>query len=227
MVALTLFRHPKPRVDRLVCLGRLDVDVDPRKAKRLAHRIRARARRAGAARVVVTSPLGRARDVGRWLGRWGWRHVVDSRLSEVDFGDWQGSLWSSIDAARMAPWMQDFAHHQPGGGESVLELVERCREFLFDERVVVSATLVTHAGWLSAVQWIADSDDQVPNAFDWPHSLPYGAAFVWPAKRGFDRLGTAKASSVGASGGREGTRISGPGEIKSGRAKPGASQTKV
>ncbi|WP_439112103.1 histidine phosphatase family protein, partial [Klebsiella variicola] len=71
-----------------------DLPVDRRKAKRLAHRIRAHARRHGLARVVVTSPRARAADVGRWLRRWGFRWQMDSGLAEMDFGAWDGRHWS-------------------------------------------------------------------------------------------------------------------------------------
>jgi alpha-ribazole phosphatase len=180
MVELTLWRHPKPRLDSATCVGQMDIDVDPRKAKRLAHRVRAHARRTHAVCVVVTSPLRRAHAVGRWLRRWGWTHAVDARLVELDFGSWQGSRWSSIDADRMAPWMQDFAQYKPGGGESVIELLERCNAFLSDERVAAGASVVTHSGWLSAAQWIADHHDARPKeAFTWPRNLSYGSALVW------------------------------------------------
>lgn len=181
MVALTLWRHPKPRVAVSICLGRTDVAVDPRKAKRLAHRVRAHARRTRSPKVVVTSPLRRARAVGMWLRRWGWKHIVDARVSELDFGAWDGSPWSSIDSERMAPWMGNFARHKPGGGESVVELLRRCEAFLRDERIVAGASVVTHAGWLSAVRWIAGHQGALPQvAADWPRSLPYGARLVWP-----------------------------------------------
>ena len=100
--ALLAWRHPPARGAQGRCIGRTDLPVDPRRAKRLAHRIRDRARRAGLPRQVVTSPLQRSAAVGRWLARWGWRHRVDPALSEVDFGAWDAKPWAelSIEAAR-------------------------------------------------------------------------------------------------------------------------------
>ncbi|RZL33467.1 MAG: fructose-2,6-bisphosphatase, partial [Rubrivivax sp.] len=95
MPAFTIWRHPKPRGAEGRCIGgRTDLAVDPRKAKRLAHRIRANARRHALPREVVTSPLARAADVGRWLKRWGFRWRVDAALAEMDFGAWDGRGWS-------------------------------------------------------------------------------------------------------------------------------------
>ena len=77
---LLAWRHPKARGAAGRCIGQTDLAVDPRKAKRLAHRIRTLARRERLPRVVTVSALRRARDVGRWLARWGWRVQVDARV---------------------------------------------------------------------------------------------------------------------------------------------------
>ena len=96
MGGLNVWRHPKPEGVAGRCIGHTDVPVDRRKSKRLAHRIRAWARRHGAAHEVITSPLRRGADVGRWLARWGWRHRIDVRLIEVNFGRWDGQAWEAI-----------------------------------------------------------------------------------------------------------------------------------
>ena len=83
-VTLWVWRHPKPDGVAGRCVGRTDVPVDPRRSKRLARRIQATARREHLPRVVFTSPLQRAADVGRWLRRWGWAHRVDAALLETD-----------------------------------------------------------------------------------------------------------------------------------------------
>ena len=93
----TIWRHPRPRGAAGRCIGsRIDLPVDPRKAKRLAHRIRAHARRQQLPREVVTSPLRRAADVGRWLKRWGFAWRTDPALREMDFGAWDGKSWRDI-----------------------------------------------------------------------------------------------------------------------------------
>lgn len=129
-MSLAIWRHPRPMKVAGRCIGRTEVAVDRRKAKRLAHRVRTWARREGCARVVVTSSLARSCCVGRWLRRWGWTHRIDPRLNELDFGAWDGRLWSEIDAAALGAWCNDFAAHAPGGGEPVAELLARCADFL-------------------------------------------------------------------------------------------------
>ncbi len=158
-----VWRHPSPASVAGRCIGRTDVGVDRRKAKRLAHRVRQWARHHRAARVVITSPLQRAAVVGRWLARWGWKHRIDARLSELDFGAWDGRLWVDIGAAPVQAWCADFARHAPGGGESVAQLLQRCDAFLREPTCCV----VAHAGWISAALWLNEHDGE-PGAAQWP-----------------------------------------------------------
>ena len=58
---------------------------------------------------MVTSPLRRGADTGRWLARWGWRHTVDARLSELDFGAWDGRRWVDVPQSAIDAWCGDFA----------------------------------------------------------------------------------------------------------------------
>ncbi len=183
---LTVWRHPLPKGVSGRCIGLCDVPVDRRKAKRLAHQVRRHARRAGlcAGRqgpVVWTSPLRRGRAVGRVLRRWGWSHRVDTRLSELDFGDWDGLAWSSIDVGEIDAWCSDFPHARPGGGEPVSRLLARCRSFVDEKRREHAdggpgrCVVVGHAGWINALRWITSDTDAraLPTAAQWPAPLPY------------------------------------------------------
>ena len=175
---LTVWRHPKPRDMAGLCLGRADVPVDARKAKRLAHRIRQWARRERAPRVVVTSPLQRAASVGRWLARWGWVHRMDARLSELDFGRWDGRPWADIGAAEVQAWCDDFMRHAPGGGEPVEDLLHRCAALLAQmhdaDEDLDAVCVVGHAGWLSAAIWLQQAGGADATAPMWPRALRYG-----------------------------------------------------
>ncbi|WP_374674918.1 histidine phosphatase family protein [Ideonella sp.] len=168
------WRHPRPDGAAGRCVGAgTDLPVDPRRAKRLAHRIRRTARHAGLPRVVATSPLHRCADVGRWLRRWGWRHVVDAGLREVDFGRWDGQRWDTVGQPAVDAWCADFAHHAPGGGESLQALLHRVRAWHPPPGCRV---LVTHGGWLLARHWLdTHGAGELPTAATWPAAPPYGA----------------------------------------------------
>lgn len=165
MTACTVWRHPRPRGAAGRCIGgRTDLPVDPRKAKRLAHRIRAHARRHGLAREVVTSPLARAADVGRWLRRWGFRWHVDPALAEMDFGAWDGRRWADIPAATFDRWMQDFCGFAFDGGESLQALLARAAAWQ-----PPCALAVGHGGWITARCWQGER----PTPATWPAPPAY------------------------------------------------------
>ena len=169
---LVVWRHPQPLGVAGRCIGRTDVVVDPRKAKRLAHRVRQWARRHAAPRIVHTSPLRRSADVGRWLAAWGWQHHVDARLSELDFGTWDGQPWDAIGASAVGAWCDDFALHAPGDGEPVAQLLRRCRSFAEQHVGASTCCVVGHAGWISAALWLHQGAG-LPGASDWPGAVPY------------------------------------------------------
>ena len=168
---LHAWRHPRADGAEGRCIGRTDLPVPARRAKRLAHRIRRFARGNALPRIVLTSPLQRCRDVGRWLARWGWEHRIDASLAEVDFGRWDGQPWSAIARGQIDAWCADFEHHAPGGGEPVAALLHRVQAFDAGGARIV----VTHGGWLSAARWLAQAGSQVPRSEDWPAPPAHGA----------------------------------------------------
>ena len=172
---MNVWRHPRPGGVDGRCIGQLDVAVDRRKAKRLAHRIRSWARRHRQPRIVVTSHLRRSADVGRWLSAWGWRHRIDTRLAELHFENWQGRPWNEIAPAALGAWTSNFAVYRPGGGESVNEILARCAAFISEWRRGEPACVVTHAGWISAAVWLQDASTRAPLAGQWPGAVKYGA----------------------------------------------------
>ena len=181
MSDVVVWRHAKPKGVAGRCIGRTDVPVDPRKAKRLAHRVRALARREGRAPVVWTSPLRRGADTGRWLARWGWTHRVDVRLAELDFGTWDGRPWDAVGAAAVDAWCADFAVHAPGGGESVSVLMARCAAFL---REHPDALVVGHGGWINAASRVARGLPPPVSPGEWPPACRYAAAWRASSSRG-------------------------------------------
>ena len=171
----TIWRHPKPVGAEGRCVGgRSDLPVDPRKAKRLAHRIRAHARRHGLAREVVTSPLQRAAAVGSWLKRWGFRWRIDLALAEMDFGCWDGKPWRDIPPEEFERWMGDFCGFDFDGGETLDALLARTAAWQ-----PACALVVGHGGWINARRWSggrpAPSTWPPPPGYGRPTSIPSAA----------------------------------------------------
>lgn len=170
-----VWRHPRARGAEGRCVGRTDLPVDRRKAKRLAHRIRAFARRHNLPRAVTTSPLRRCADVGRVLARWGWRHEIEPLLIELDFGSWDGQRWCDIERAEIERWCAELASWGPGGGESAERLLARVQAW----QPRRAALAIGHGGWLSAARWLATHGaGKVGQPFDpggWPAAPRHGS----------------------------------------------------
>lgn len=172
---LWLWRHPRAEGAAGRCIGRTDLAVDRRRAKRLAHRIRRTARREGLPRVILTSPLRRCREVGACLRRWGWILYVDPGLVEMDFGAWDGRSWSALGAGDFAAWDADFLHHPVGGGESLAGVLARVRAFA-EAAPAGPCLAVGHGGWINAARWLAGEAARaggVPQAAHWPPAPPH------------------------------------------------------
>ena len=173
-----VWRHPRPDHVAGRCIGRTDVPVDRRKAKRLAHRIRRHARLHGLPHVIHTSPLRRCALVGQVLRAWGWRHLVDPALLEMDFGDWDGRPWSSVMRAQVDAWCDDFLHHAPGGGEALADVFRRVSAWVEQRREPASlhepVLVVGHAGWMLALEWLGTRSALPSHASQWPAPPAYG-----------------------------------------------------
>ena len=181
---LWCWRHPRATAAAGRCIGRTDVPVDPRKAKRLAHRMRRVARQHGLPRQVWVSPLLRARAVGGWLRQWGWQVQVDARLAEMDFGAWDGRHWADIPWAEVGAWEVDLLHHAPGGGEALQALAQRVQAWV-DEAVAAGGPrqIVSHGGWINSLLHLPRllGEGAALQAADWPAAPRHGTLRCWPA----------------------------------------------
>jgi alpha-ribazole phosphatase len=175
---LWAWRHPRPEGVAGRCIGRTDVIVPARRAKRLARCIQQAARRHGLPRVVHTSPLQRCALVGRYLRRWGWLHVQDPALLELDFGGWDGRFWEAIGQADIDQWCQSFACHAPGDGEALQTLLQRAARWVPSHQG--ACVLVGHSGWMLARRWAHEHTHAPAQASDWPTAPPYGALWRLP-----------------------------------------------
>jgi alpha-ribazole phosphatase len=125
-VRLILIRHPKLVVSSAQCYGRLDVALaDDADVCAIVDAIS----HVGAFH-VWTSPLSRCRRVAEAIAaRRNSAYAADERLLELDFGHWQGLLWSDLPQPMLDSWAADPVAFAPPGGESGASLIARVTSF--------------------------------------------------------------------------------------------------
>ena len=181
MVSLWLVRHAQPLVAPGTCYGRLDVPADPGAthdaAMALAEVLPAGLR-------TTSSPLQRCTQLAELLCQLQPPATfdTDARLAEMDFGAWEGQPWEQISPAALDAWTRNFAHHAPGGGETVTKFITRVAAALAAVRSERQDTVwITHAGVMRAVTVLQTLGMTTPLRSDrWPHeALPFGGWQRW------------------------------------------------
>ncbi len=72
----------------------------------------------------------RCASVARFIARrLGVRLVLDARLLELDFGDWEGGRWDAVPRPALERWAADPLGFRAPGGESGSALVRRVAGF--------------------------------------------------------------------------------------------------
>jgi alpha-ribazole phosphatase len=140
---LFLIRHPEPDVPEGTCYGRSDIGLAA-DAETTAARLRTHL---PVNIPVYSSPLRRCRSVAERLVA---EPVIDERLVEMHFGEWEMQRWDKIEKATFDAWVADILNFTPPGGESAAQMLARTLSFLDELRAVdaPAAAVVTHGGVL-------------------------------------------------------------------------------
>jgi alpha-ribazole phosphatase len=80
--------------------------------------------------------------------------IQDSRLMEMNFGDWELKNWNDIPREVLDPWMEDFVSVAVPNGESFIDLDNRVREFLDTETAKMHTKpliIVAHSGVIRSI----------------------------------------------------------------------------
>jgi probable phosphoglycerate mutase len=111
---------------------------------------------------VCTSPLLRARETAALIGEVaGAEVVVDDRLVELDYGEWDGQSFPDLPAGELARWRNDptFA---PPGGESLRAVAARVADFCTEHLDGPTIVAVSHVSPIkAAVTWALDVGEEV------------------------------------------------------------------
>jgi alpha-ribazole phosphatase len=80
--------------------------------------------------------------------------IEDSRLMEMNFGDWELKSWDVIPQEVLNPWMTDFVNVRVPNGESFVDLDLRVQKFLDNDLSKLHTKpiiIVAHAGVIRSI----------------------------------------------------------------------------
>ena len=147
---LTLIRHTALQIDSGICYGQSDIDVAASftsetantQAKLVDHAFDA----------IYSSPLQRCVKLAEALNMG--EAIVDARLMELNFGDWEMLAWDDIPRDIFDAWAHDYANKAPPNGENFSQLQQRGLSFL-DELLAKhnneNVAIITHGGMIRAL----------------------------------------------------------------------------
>ena len=109
--------------DPLTAAGRTDMD-------RVWHEVKADVD------LIISSPLSRCREpASAWARQAGIDHLIDERIAEMHYGEWEGLTSEEIQLrypGMLEQWRVDPERVQVPGGESILQLRDRIASFWSD-----------------------------------------------------------------------------------------------
>jgi alpha-ribazole phosphatase len=155
-----LVRHTKPSVKQGICYGHSNVDVASSfvtEADCIAERLKKIQ-----FKLLYSSPLLRCKKLAERLTLNPEAIIYDARLKELNFGYWEGKLWSEFEQTpETLTWFADYLNVSCPGGESYLELLIRVRDFLndivkpSDENILI----ISHTGPIRSIYSILSGID--------------------------------------------------------------------
>ena len=168
---LTLIRHTTVNVPPGMIYGHTDVPLSASfidEAEKIMAQINTNFD------VVYSSPLTRCMQLAQKISS---KVIPDSRLMELNFGNWEGKFWNDIDQTPEAKaWFADYVNTPAPGGESYAQMIQRCKAFL--EEIMTShyndVCIVSHGGPMRAIKSIIENKTP-QEAFD--INVGYGEIF--------------------------------------------------
>jgi len=147
-----LIRHTKVSVEQGVCYGQKDVDLAESYPEEL-ETVKEKLKNIDFD-TVFTSPLSRAKRLATDIC--GDNPVIDDRLMELNFGDWEGKVWDEIKDPLLPAWMEDFVNKKCSNGESFIMLRDRILEFWNEVKLMdcTNVAIFTHGGVIRTINAI-------------------------------------------------------------------------
>lgn len=150
-----LIRHTTPLIDKGICYGQTDIPLAESFRDEAGKLLQSLPETVDA---VYSSSSSRCIKLARLIKTE--QLIIDNRLLEMNFGDWEMKKWDEIDQIELNKWMPDFVNAKVPNGENFIELYDRVTQFMNElmKRDFNKIAVVTHAGVIrSFVSKILDS----------------------------------------------------------------------
>ena len=147
---LYLVRHTRPAIASGICYGQSDLDV----AESFTEDLNAVRHKLAdiSPTLSFSSPLQRCTKLAEQLQLAPLK--TDSRLMELDFGDWEMQAWEAIPRQQLDNWSMTYIDTPPPNGESFSALQQRVIEFIHQlqsQHQGQTILIITHAGVIRAL----------------------------------------------------------------------------
>ncbi len=147
-----LVRHTETVCEKGICYGQSDVDIREPYIEIFNDILKQLPQDA----ILYSSPLQRCKILANHILSNSNVDLIkeDSRLMEMNFGDWELKNWNEIPKEILDPWMADFVKTAVPNGESFIELDNRVQDF-FEKEIYNNYTqpviIVAHSGVIRSV----------------------------------------------------------------------------
>jgi alpha-ribazole phosphatase len=137
-----LIRHTQPLIEKGLIYGRTDV---PLAESFTTDKDRILKQLPAAFDAVYSSPSLRCTRLAEVIST---QYLIDESLCELNFGDWEGQTWDTVNRQDSELWMNDFVNLSPPGGETMREMESRVMNFwnILLKKPFNNVTLITHGG---------------------------------------------------------------------------------
>ena len=156
-----LIRHTAVDVPSGMCYGQTNVPLKP-SFEEEASVVKSNIKEIKAD-AIFSSPLSRCRKLARFCG---FEDVMllDDRLKELHFGDWETHNWDDID---MSIWETDWVNPPAPNGESFTQMFQRVSAFFDELKAEPHDTVIifTHGGVISCARVYFEEAD-IQKTFD-------------------------------------------------------------
>lgn len=137
-----LIRHTQPLVEKGLIYGRTDVPLAESFTTDKDHILKQLPVTFDA---VYSSPSSRCTRLAEVIST---QYLKDESLYELNFGEWEGQTWDTVNRQDSETWMNDFVNLSPPKGETMKEMEIRIMNFwdILLKKPFNNVALITHGG---------------------------------------------------------------------------------